>query len=115
MLDLESAEKEMRRLSDLIDAGVRVLQTTTEEFATAEHDYRRARATAWLEAEGRSAAEREAIVDGVTAGARRKRDLAEGMRRAAIESIRSRQAQLSAWQSLLSAHREEASFARTGP
>lgn len=49
------------------------------------------------------------------ADARRVRDLAEGMRQAGLEAVRSRRAQISALQSLLSADRSEMEIARTGP
>lgn len=113
---------EMRRLSDLIDRGVTALREQSEKLAAAEHDYRQAKAEAWITVERRTfddekrlAAEIEAEVNGRCAEHRQARDLAEGMRQAALESLRSRRTQLSALQSLLAAHREEAGFARTEP
>jgi hypothetical protein len=112
---------EFRRLSDLLDRGLDVLRANATLYADAEMEYRHAKAKAWLQAptsEERSkwtAAEREAWVNGETAALRRDRDQADGMRLAALESVRSRRAQLSALQSLLAANRAEVEFASTGP
>lgn len=113
---------EMRRLSDLIDKGVTVLREQADALAMAENVYRQAKANAWVtverhtyEGEKRLADEIKAEVDGRCAELREARDRAEGMRQAALESLRSRRTQLSALQSLMASHREEAAFTRTGP
>lgn len=105
--------RELLRLSRLVDDGVKALADQARELAEAEHDYRLAKAQAWLVAPAGTVPERESWVDGQCADARRRRDLAEGMRVAALEALRSRRAQLSALQSVLAAHRAEAEFART--
>jgi hypothetical protein len=112
---LSEAAEEVRRLSHLLNAGLEMLQTSAEDVASAEQAYRKARARAWVENTEGTAGFREAQVDGQTAGLRYKRDVAEGMRRAALESVRARSTQISAIQTLLRASTEEASFARTGP
>ena len=114
-MELDAAHHEMLRLSRLIDRGVEALTDQGREYADAENEYRAALAKAWLQAPEGTVPEREAWVNGHCAVQRRRRDLADHMRQAALEALRSRRAQLSAWQSLLSAHREEAAFARTGP
>jgi hypothetical protein len=114
-MDLADAAKEMRRLSRQIDSGLDVLRDQAKELAEAEHDYRRDSAVAWLEAPEGTVPEREAWVAGKTAKARRRRDLADHMSKAALESVRSRRTQVSALQSLLNAERESLAFARTGP
>ena len=107
-MNLEEAEAEVKRLSRLLDAGLDVLRSTAEEVAEHEREYRKARGLAWVtETEG-TAAQKEAQVDARTADLRYRRDLAEGMRRAALESVRSRSTQISMWQTLLNAHRAEA-------
>ena len=107
--------KEMIRLSHQIDLGVDSLRSYSEQAAEAEAEYRKAKAQAWVSVPtDLLAAHRQAEVDARTADLRRSRDMAENMRRASIEAIRSRQAQLSALQSLMSAHRAEAEFVRTG-
>ena len=114
-LILSEAVSEVRRLSKLLDAGLDVLRDSSEKVAEAERDYRKARGEAWVFQSQGTAAYREAQVDAKTADLRYARDLAEGVRRSALESVRSRGTQISMMQSLLSAHRAEASFVRTGP
>lgn len=105
---------EARRLSHLLEEGLKVLRDTAQSTAVAEQAYRKGRAQVWLEVEG-TAAHREAQVDGLTADLRFERDVQEGLRRAALESVRARAQQISLLQSVLAAHRSEADFARTGP
>lgn len=90
------------------------MRTLAQELAEAENAYRKARAVAWMHTSG-TAKEREDSVNAATADERQKRDFAEYMRVAAIESVRSRRTQISALQTLLNAHQAEAQFARTGP
>jgi hypothetical protein len=105
--------EEAQRLSALLDAGLKALREASRDYAQAEHDYRRARATALLESPSGTVAEREASADLHSADQRLARDTADGMRTAALEAVRSRRQQLSALQSLLAAHREEAAYGRT--
>lgn len=120
-MDLQAAEKELRRLSGNIDKGIEQMRLQSTALADAEHAYRLGKAQAWgscphdHEDRRMTVPEREAWVQAETAGLRHTRDLADGQLRAAQEAVRARRAQLSAMQSLLAAHREEASFARTGP
>lgn len=106
---------EMARLSRLLDGGLAMLREQAVALADAEATYRRAKARAWVEAPDGTAAAKAAYVDGITADLRRERDIADGVRLAALEAVRSRRTQVSALQSLLAAHRAEAEFARTGP
>ena len=112
----------MLRLSRLIDAGIDYSKQHAVELASAENAYRLGKARGWLECptdtpdgevRGWTAKRREAWVDGECAELRQARDLAEAMRDAAREAVRARQAQLSAWQSLLRAHQAEAELGRT--
>lgn len=107
------AGAEMRRLSDLLDSGLRMLREQAKEYAEAEDAYRMAAATVYLTTEG-TVAERKARTDLATSKERQRAHLADGMRSAATEAVRARRAQISALQSLLNAHRAEAEFARTG-
>lgn len=111
---LEALVAEARRLSELLDRGVAALREAAVAYADAEHEYRRAKAEAYLRTEG-TVAEREAWTYAATGDLRRARDLADGQRLAALEAVRSRRTQLSALQSVLAAHRSEAEFERTGP
>lgn len=111
---LAEAASEARRLSQLLDAGLDVLRSSAGEVAETEREYRKARAQAWVTQTEGTAAQKEAQVDALTADLRYARDVAEGMRRAALESVRSRQQQISLLQSLMNAHKAEAEFDRTG-
>jgi hypothetical protein len=111
MTPAEAAE-EMRRLSRLLDSGLQALRDQAKEYAEAEDAYRMARATAYLTSTG-TVDERKAHADLATSEERRRAHLADGMRSAATEAVRSRRGQISALQSLLNAHRAEAEFART--
>lgn len=119
-MELNEFADEFHRLSALLDRGLDVVKHEVRAYAEAERAYRAAQARAWVEAPrendaGRvTAGEREAWVNGQTAELRAKRDVADGMRQAALEAVRSRRAQISALQTLLNAHQEEAKFARTG-
>ena len=109
-------QAEMIRLSHALDDGVETLRRFSRESAEAEAEYRKAKAVAWVTVDtGLLAAHRQAEVDARTADLRQKRDIAENMRRATMEAIRSRRGQLSALQSLMNAHKAEADFDRTGP
>lgn len=124
-MNLSEAFAEAERLSRLIDAGIEALRTQSVALAEAERTYRKAKAEAWVKVprdstDDRSqrnwtAGRREAWVDAETADLRYARDVADGMRSAALEAVRARRTQVSALQTLLNAHAEEAKFARTGP
>ena len=109
-------QKEMLRLCRLIDAGIDSMREGAERAATAEMEYRKAVAVAWFSTStDMLAGQRQAEVNARTADLRRDRDIAEDMRVTAREAVRARQAQLSALQSLMNAHRAEAEFVRTAP
>lgn len=113
-MTLQEMVEEARRLSDLLEKGLKVYREAGEDRAEKERRYRKAKAEAWVQVEG-TAAHREAQVDALTADLRYERDIAEGLHRAAWEAIRSRSQQISLLQSLLAAHRAEAEFAKFGP
>lgn len=114
-MTLPEIAEDMARLSRLLDQGLAALRDQARELAEAEKDYRHAKAQAWLVAPEGTVPEREAWVNGQTADLRYRRDLADGLRSAALEAVRSRRAQVSAKQSELAAYRAEAEFAMTGP
>jgi hypothetical protein len=105
---------EMQRLSGLLDKALTALRNQAHEYASKEQEYRKAKAAAWLTVAQGTVPEREAAVNAATADERYQRDLADGMRQAALEAVRSRRTQISALQSLLAGHRAEAEFVRTG-
>jgi hypothetical protein len=111
-MDLETLTAEAWRLSQLLDRGIIALRDAAVAYAEAEHEYRSQNAMAYLETESGTVAEREAHVYALVGDFRRLRDLADGQKLAALEAVRSRRAQLSALQSILSAYRAEAELAR---
>jgi hypothetical protein len=111
-MDLEALTAEAWRLSQLLDKGIMALRDAAVAYAEAEHEYRSQNAMAYLETDSGTVAEREAHVYALVGDFRRTRDLADGQKLAALEAVRSRRAQLSAVQSILSAYRAEAELAR---
>lgn len=114
-MTLDELQAEALRLSAMLEKGLAALRESSVTYAEAEHEYRERKAMAYLETESGTVAEREAHVYALVGDWRRRRDLADGQRLAALEAVRSRRSQLSAVQTLISAHRAEADFARTGP
>lgn len=114
MSDLHQYAEEMHRLAGLLDSGLTALRTAGTELAQAEHDYRLAKAQAFATAPAGTVPEREAHVNSVCAPQRQARDLAEYLRVAALEAVRSRRTQLSALQTLLNAHKAEADMVTYG-
>ncbi len=105
---------EMVRLSRLLDDGIDAMRRFAREYADAEDDYRLARARAHAATEGTVD---DAAMPSIWS---RQRNVVppttpEAMKQAATEAVRARRAQLSALQSLMSAYRADAEFARTGP
>ena len=94
-------ETERQYWNRLINEGVAYIRRMNVAYARAERDYRKARAIEWahVKAEGgRTAKHAEDEVDARTADKRYIRDLAQGEKQGALDSLRSRSAQLSAWQ-----------------
>lgn len=118
-MDASEMAAEGRRLCQLLDQALGFMKEKVKEAAEAERDYRSEKAKAWAQARIQlpdgTVPEREAWVNGVIAELRWKRDLADGMRRAAMQAIESRRQQISLLQSVANAYREEAAYTRTGP
>lgn len=89
------------------------LEQRSIEYAKAEKVYRMQKSTAFLATTG-TVAEREARAETAINEARYRRDMAEGLRTSALEAVRGNRGVLSAIQTLVNLHREEASFDRTG-
>lgn len=117
MSTIHEAFDEVKRLSALLDRSLQTLRKAGQDHAGHEYAYRKARGQAWAVTAGRGlvVAEREAMVDEMTAEHRRDRDNAASLEKSALEAVRSRRQQLSALQSLMAGMREEAAFMRTGP
>lgn len=97
---------ELLRLSKLLDEAHDELVTRTKEWSELEDAYRLARATSYIASSG-TVGERTAYQDKATSRERRAAHLAEGLKVAALEAVRSRRAQLSAIQTLCAAVRSE--------
>ena len=111
-MNLPDLADEARRLSTLLDNGLKALRTAALELAHAENAYRKGVAQAWLLApEGISPA-RSAWVDAECADLRTARDLADAERSTAAQAVKARGIQLTLLMSLLSAHRAEAELSR---
>ena len=91
------------------------LEQRVRDFAKAERQYRLAKSTAFLSAEGRNATEREAKAEAAVNELRYQRDLAEGLKVSALEAVRTYRGLVSAVQTLARLYEQEAAFDRTGP
>jgi hypothetical protein len=114
--------EELREKLDNVDESIGELYGANAKYAEAEHEYRMARARAWIqtveEYKSKPRSERptvdhiEAIVDLSVEKERFRAKLAEGIKEAAMESVRSRRTQLSAVQTVANAYRAEIEFSR---
>lgn len=111
-MNLPELTAEARRLSDLLDNGLKVLRESAIQLAHAENAYRKGVAQAWLVApEGISPA-RQAWVDAECADLRMARDLADAERSTAGQAVKARGVQLTLMMSLMAAHKAEVGLAR---
>lgn len=89
-----------------LQQDVSTLEKRAREFAYADREYRREKSKAYLMAKG-TIPEREAAVAKETEELRFKAHLAEGLKEASLEAVRSRRAKLSALQTLANAVKAE--------
>lgn len=117
MSDLAQIEVNIRHYQKLLDDALSYGVRAATEHSDADDAYRVRHAQVFLEAkdDGATDAQAKAKADVATEGVRKRARLAESMDKLALEAIRSRRTQISAEQSLLGSHREEASYGRTGP
>ena len=113
-MNVPELHAEAERLSALLDKGIAVMREASVEFAHAEHEYRKAKAVAYLRNSG-TVAEREAASEADIGGLRLARDLASGKVDTAREAVRSRRSQVGLVSALLASQRAEAEFARVQP
>ena len=106
--------RELLRLSALLDEALRAMRDRGRLAAERERDYRLARAKAWLTAEG-TAGQKADEVNATTANERYARDIAESDTKAAGEAVRNYRQQLSCLQTISAAERAERELARYGP
>ena len=107
------AEMIFATISEL-ESDVRTLETRSREAATTDRDYRRERSVAYLMAKG-TIPEREATVAKATDELRFRSQLAEDLKVAALEAVRSRRAKLSALQTLANSLKAEMDLVGYGP
>ena len=99
-MNADELAQEALRLSRRLERATDTIRDQAPILAGSEHDYRKAKAQAWLSAPEGTVPEREAHVQGVTAELRRARDYAQHMQRAAIEASRNMRQQISVLQSI---------------
>lgn len=109
-MNLSDLTAEMLRLSRALDVAHDDLIRRSNEWARVENEYRKARANTYLATSG-TVAEREARVDKAVEGERYAAHLADGLKVAALEKVRSLRAQLSACQSVANAVRSDVEMA----
>jgi DNA-binding protein YbaB len=102
--------KELVRLSRLLDQAQQNLEQRSHDWAKKEWEYRVARANAYLAASGTVDA-RKSSVDKAVKEEGEAAHLAEALKVAAVEGVRNLRQQLSAFQSLAAAVRSEIEMA----
>ena len=105
---------EIDRLSGQVEKSLRHLFDKVQEYAEADNEYRKAKATAYLSASG-TVQERQAHVDKACEQERFRAHRAEAYWRASQIAVKARLAQLSAAQSKVNALRQEMKFEQTRP
>ena len=117
MSDLPQIQTNIRHYEQLLDDALGYARRAAAEYSESDDDYRTRHAKEFILAKdgGDTDALAKAKADAATEGIRKRARLAASMDKIAVEAIRSRRTQISAEQSLLGAHREEAAYGRTGP
>lgn len=113
-MNAEQLAQQMLNLCKQLDDCQAELEACVKEEVAAERAYGIAKSAAYLGTSG-TVGEREAHTTKAVADERYRAHLAEGLSKSALEAVRSKRAQLSACQTLVSAHKEEAKLARYGP
>lgn len=114
----ERVSPERKHLNELITRGVKYLREQNAAASKAEREYRQAKAEAWATVKhegGRTAEHMKDEVQSRVAELGEKRDVAAGEVKAALEVIRLRRQQLSAWQTDQNAEGEEFDHAMYRP
>lgn len=100
-LDMDDARRASHRLAEMRREAERAHEKAVEAAADAERGYRRELARAHIQAEGKTAAEREATARAACADAAYLRDLSAGMVRVAQERLRGLEGERSMLKSLI--------------
>lgn len=91
------------------------LRRWSREYAKRHSTYKKNHAKSRLASERKTDDQKKAEADYATADELLKSDLAEGMRQAELERVRSLRAVLSSLQTEANGNREESQYTRTGP
>jgi hypothetical protein len=115
MTDSTAIWREMGRLSITLDEALSELRKRAVKAAELDTEYKKRMAECYLLAAGDTVKEREAHATIETAKLALDARIAAALERSAIEAVRSKRQQLSALQTIASAHKAEAEFTRTAP
>jgi len=105
----------LRTLMNEADAKLEQFEKHNRAAIEAEHEYKMAHAKAYLVAEGPNKEHRTAKADEATADLRFAFRMSEGLAKGALEALRLKRDELSAFQSYVSTLRTEMELARTAP
>lgn len=97
----------MLALSHRLDEAQQKLRAAIVDEGEAERIYTVAKANAYLGAEGKTAAERQAVTDKIVASEKERAHVAAGLTKAAFEEVRNLRQVLSSLQSLASLQRAQ--------
>lgn len=112
-IPVDVLDQRFSSLSARLDQALAELRTAIQVEAEAERIYTVAKANAYLAAEGKTAADRQAVTDKIVAAERERAHLATGMTKAAFETVRSLRDQMSNLRVVASAQRA-LDYARSG-
>lgn len=112
--EVRSLRQDILELSDALTEAIGELRETSKDWATKDNAMRKAKAKAFLQANGKNKEEREAKADAFYEKERLAANIAEGEKNACLEHVRSLRAQISALQSLIYASRAENESIRYG-
>ena len=114
-MNLAEIESEIMKFSHLLDESLAYARKKVHEHAKADVAYKGKYAEAFLRVEGAGVLREQLALTPEVLQAREEAQLASDMVKVALSAIQARRTQISALMTLLSAHRAEAEFARTGP
>lgn len=103
-----------RTTADLLDANTE-LRDWTRDYATAHSDLKKRWAQCFLASDKKTDQQRKAEADERTSNELLRSDLADGMRQAQLELVRSLRAILSSLQTEANGNKEEMKYFGTGP
>ncbi len=119
--DIQALNSSMLDAIRELDQALAELKSQAAAFAMAEREYRRSWSIAIVGATGKNAEERAAKAEqhrfatGDLSDIRYQRDLADGLKSSASQTVKAKTQVVSALQSMASGIRQELRFAQTGP